>query len=93
MDEQQKKDLLTGGAKALQQGAGQMEASLAAQGMRGGQAATHMRRYLGETSQNTQMDINKLAYEEAAKRASEKRAYEAAKASRGQSAQLMPGTF
>lgn len=79
-------DIASGNAKALQQGAGQMEANLAAAGVRGGQAATLLNRGTGEQAIESQKNMNELKYSDAATRAAEKRAYLAALARSGQAA-------
>ena len=62
---QARKDALTGQAAGLQQASGQMQAALAQQGVRGGQAATQLRRGLGEMGSSTTMDINRQQADEA----------------------------
>ena len=84
--EQESQDIATKNARELQEGAGQMGANLAAQGVRGGQAATLINRGTGAMAENAQMDINKLKAEDEAKRQADLRAYQALKAGRGQGA-------
>ena len=91
--EQQEKDIASGNAKQLQQGASQMGANLATQGVRGGQAATLLNRGTGEQSIEAQKNINQLKYQDAATRAAELRAYQAAKAARGQTATVPAQSF
>lgn len=81
----EEEDIAAGNARELQQGAGQMDANLAAQGVRGGAAATLMNRGTGQQAISTQEDINKMKYEDEATRQADLRAYQAAKAGRGQS--------
>jgi len=83
---QQEADLRSGNAKALQDTTGQMHANLAAQGVRGGQAATLEGRAVGDMGVEAQKNINTLKYQDADTRASQLRAYMAAKAQRGQAA-------
>ncbi len=90
---QQQADILSGNAKGLQQASGQMSANLASQGIRGGQAGTLLGRATGEMGTAAQKDINAMRYTDAATRAAEKRAYEAAKAGRGQVATLPSGAI
>jgi hypothetical protein len=87
------KDIASGTAQQLQQGAGQMGANLATQGVRGGAAATLMNRGTGATAIEAQKNINALKYTDSATREAEKRAYMAAKAGRGQSATLPAMSF
>ena len=91
--EQARQDILEESAEGLQLGARQLGAELARGGVRGGQAATHMRRGVGEMALGAQRDITGLEYDEAARRAAERRAYERAKAARGMTAELMPAAF
>ena len=81
-------DIANGNARALQQGAGQMSANLATQGVRGGQAATLLNRGTGSQAVSAQENINQLKYQDSATRAAQLRAYQAAKAQAGQSATL-----
>lgn len=57
-----------------------INAVLAQQGVRGGQAAILANRALGETSRDTMRDINKLAYDEAANRQNARMNYYSQKA-------------
>jgi hypothetical protein len=64
VEEQYKQDILGGTQEALGAGASQMAAALAQQGMRGGQAATQLRRGIGEMAtagmrQMTEADLAK----------------------------------
>ena len=81
-------DIATNNAKMLQQGAGQMGANLAMQGVRGGQAATLLNRGTGEQAINAQQDINKMKFQDAATKQNLLMAYNAAKAGAGQRATL-----
>jgi hypothetical protein len=83
---QQTADIASGNAQQLQQGAAQMEANLAQQGVRGGQAAGLLNRASGEQAITAQKDVNTMKYTDAAQRAAELRAYQAAKAQKGQAA-------
>lgn len=86
-------DIASGNAKQLQQGASQMAANLATQGVRGGQAATLLNRGTGEQAIAAQKDVNQMKYSDAATRAAELRAYKAALAQRGQAASLQGSAF
>lgn len=86
----QEADLLQGNAKALQDTTGQIHTNLAAQGVRGGQAATLEGRAVGDMGTAVQKDINQLKFQDAETRAGLLRAYQAAKAQRGQAA-TVPG--
>lgn len=57
---QLKKDIETGNAKTLSQGRNELAASLATQGVRGGQAATQMRRGIGEQTEAATENVNQL---------------------------------
>lgn len=91
--EQQEQDILTGQAKSMNQASGRIQADLAQQGVRGGQAATQLRRGIGEMGIQGQKDINKLRYEDEQRRQSQLRAYQASKAQAGYGAQLRPASF
>ena len=88
-----KEDVLSGQTEAMQKASGQIQANLAQQGVRGGQAATHLRRGIGEIATGAQRDITGLEYEDAAKRAAERRAYQASKGAAGTQAQLTAPTY
>lgn len=81
------------GSQALQDTAGQMQLGLAQQGLRGGQAATQLRRGLGEVGKGTQQNINKMKFDEANQRAGERRQYQSGKAARGQQSSYTPPNF
>jgi hypothetical protein len=72
-----KNQALTGQAEELQQGTGQLNAALAQQGVRGGQAATQMRRGIGEMTKNASENIQNIIANEAINRAKEQRQYSA----------------
>lgn len=91
--QQMQEDIVSGQAKGLQEGTGSMRAALATTGTRGPQAAEQLRRYIGETSVGAQKDINKMKYDEAGRRAEERRSYTAGKARAGQTAGYTPPTF
>jgi hypothetical protein len=82
------KDIASKTAKQLQQGQSQMGANLAAQGVRGGAAATLMNRGTGEMATAAQESINAMKYGDSATRAADLRAYMAQKARLGQGATL-----
>jgi hypothetical protein len=88
-----KQDILSGSSEAMQQASGQMQANLAQQGVRGGQAATQLRRGIGTMGENAMTEINKMMMSEEDKRMSEKRAYEAAKAGKGLTSQVLAPTY
>jgi len=75
---QLKSDILAGKSEALGQAGQQMQSSMAQEGVRGGQAATQLRRGVGEMGTQAQRDINQLIGTEGMQRESEKRAYLAA---------------
>ena len=75
-------------AQQIQQGAGQMSANLAAQGVRGGQSATLLNRGTGEMATTAQQNIDQMKYEDEATRQADLRAYQANKAKTGQAATL-----
>jgi len=81
-------DIATGNAKELQQGAGQMAANLAGQGVRGGQAATLINRGTGEQAIGAQKDVNQMKYNDISQKEADLRAYMANKARAGQTATL-----
>lgn len=85
---QMKADIASGNAETLQQGSGQLAANLASQGVRGAQAATQMRRGIGEMATNATRDVNTLIGQDAQNRQAQLMAYQAAKAARGQGANL-----
>jgi len=91
--QQMKQDILSGSAESLQQGVGQLQAGLAQQGIRGGQAATQLRRGIGEMGIGAQKDINQLLGNEAMQRQAQLMAYQQAKALGGQKATLTPATY
>lgn len=53
-------DILSGNARQLSQGRNELAAALSASGVRGGQAATQMRRGIGEQTQSATENINQL---------------------------------
>ncbi len=77
---QESQDIASRNAQELQQGAGQMSANLAAQGVRGGQAATLMNRGTGQQAISAQQNINQMKFQDEATRKNQLRAYMAAKA-------------
>ena len=85
---QETQDIRAKTAQQLQQGQSQMGANLAAQGVRGGQAATLMNRGAGEMATTAQQGINQMKYEDEASRQADLRAYMAQKARAGQTATL-----
>lgn len=70
-----KKQALRGESEGLQEGTSALNAALAQQGVRGGQAATQLRRGIGETTTGATENIQNLMANEAINRAAEKRQY------------------
>jgi hypothetical protein len=91
--EQARQDILSGEAEALQRGAGQMRAGFSQMGLRGGQAATQLRRGIGEMGIGAARDINVMALQEAQQRQAMRAAYQRQKAMAGQTAIQRPGGF
>lgn len=85
---QQEADIRSRESEELNNAAGQINANLAAQGVRGGQAATIAARSLGSMGNQALRDVNQLKYTDEAERQQALRAYMAAKAQRGQAATL-----
>ena len=85
---QMRQDILNQSADVLNQGSRQMQANLAQQGIRGGQAATLLNRGTGEQARQSQFDLNKMIYDEAQQRKLQQQAYEMAKAQAGLQGQL-----
>ena len=86
-------DILSGQSESMQQASSQMQANLAQQGVRGGQAATQLRRGTGEIGASALKDITQLKYKDEQRREASKRAYLSAKAGAGTSAQYQPAYF
>uniref|UniRef100_A0A6M3IZ67 Uncharacterized protein n=1 Tax=viral metagenome TaxID=1070528 RepID=A0A6M3IZ67_9ZZZZ len=86
--QQMKQDLLSGTSEELGMLRGEMGAGLAQQGIRGGQAATQMRRGLGEYTTSATRDINQLMAEDAQRRQAALLAYQNAKGMAGTQGQL-----
>ena len=78
--EQQSADIASGNAKELQQGASQMGANLATQGVRGGQSATLLNRGTGTQAIEAQKNVNTMKYQDEATKKAQLRAYYASKA-------------
>ena len=83
-----KEDILAGNTESLQQGKEELATALAQQGVRGGQAATQLRRGVGEMATGAQRDINQLMGQEAMDRQAQRLAYQKSKALGGQAATL-----
>jgi len=60
-----KEDILSGQSEQLQTGTRALEAQLAQEGVRGGQAATQLRRGTGEMTEDATRDINRIMAQEA----------------------------
>lgn len=75
------KDIATQNTETQRGDLRRINAILAQQGVRGGQAAILANRAMGETSRDTMRDINKLAYDEAANRQNSRLNYFSNKAS------------
>ncbi len=73
-------DIANSSAEAQRQNQRQINASLAQQGVRGGQAAILANRATGELNRNLQRDINQTAYNEAANRQNSRLDYYSKKA-------------
>lgn len=86
-------DIASGNAEELQQGARQMGANLALQGVRGGQAATLLNRGSGQQAVDAQRRINELKYQDESTRKAAQMAFQAAKAQRGQASALQTSGF
>jgi len=78
------RDIAAGGTEAMEAARGQIQAGLAQQGVRGGQAATQLRRGVGELGIGAQRDITKLKAEDALRRKAQQAAYQQAKTLAGQ---------
>lgn len=74
-----KNDIATGQSEQLQRGTGELASRLAMSGVRGGQAATQMRRGIGEMTTGALRDYNQLTAQEAMQRKASMQAYQAAK--------------
>lgn len=85
-----KQQALTGQAKELQQGTSQLQSALASAGVRGTQAATQMRRGIGEMTESANQNIDKLIANEAMQRAQEQRQYTAGQQQAMQNYMLNP---
>lgn len=70
---------ITGQAEELQQGMGQLQAGLAGAGVRGGQAATQLRRGVGEMTEAATENIQGLMAQEALQRSGQEREYDMAR--------------
>ena len=81
---------LTGQAEELQQGVGQLQSALAQQGVRGGQAATQLRRGIGEMTEAASENIQNLIAREALQRAGDERQYRTAQQQALQQFMLTP---
>jgi len=91
--EAQKQDILSGQSEAMQNTSSQIQANLAQQGVRGGQAATQLNRGVGAVGESALSDISKLQYGDEAKRDAMKRSYLQSKAGLGTKAQFQPTNF
>lgn len=85
---QLEQDIASGNTEALQAGSRQLQSDLAAQGVRGGQAATLLKRGTGEQVAEAQEQLNELKYKDEAQRLADQRAYLMNKARAGQAASL-----
>ena len=85
---QAEQDIQNRTAEGIQAGQNQMQANLAQQGVRGGQAATQLRRGVGEMAIGGMRDVNQMKADDAARRQSLRAAYLASKASQGGQAAL-----
>ena len=85
---QESTDIADQNAQELQQGAGQMSANLATQGVRGGQAATLLNRGTGQQAITAQQNIDQLQYQDSATKQAQLMAYQAAIGQGGQRAAI-----
>jgi hypothetical protein len=90
---QAKQDVLAGSARGINKAADTMGASNAANGIRGGQAATLLNRGIGEMGIQTQENLNQMGLTDAETRAAALRSYEAMKAGNAQQANLKPAQY
>jgi len=82
--ELRKQEILSGQAEDLANYNQQLQSSLAQQGLRGGQAATQLRRGIGEQAQTASRNINELLAQDAMQRKAQRMAYQQQKAQIGQ---------
>lgn len=87
------KDIAAGTTEGIQRGTSEMQAAMAQQGVRGGQAATQLRRGIGEMRTKGMMDINQLSYDAANRKRAAREAYLSSKALTGQRATLTPAMY
>ena len=91
--QQMQQDIAAGTTEGIARGTGEMQAGLAQQGVRGGQAATQLRRGVGEMRTAGMRDVNALAAEDAQRKQAIRAAYLQNKALTGQQATLSPATY
>lgn len=91
--QQMQADIQAGTTQDIARGTGEMQAGLAQQGVRGGQAATQLRRGVGEMRAAGQEGVNRMAFEDAQNKKAIRTAYLQNKAATGQRAALSPATF
>jgi hypothetical protein len=84
------KDIKGQGTETMQDANRQMQAQLAQQGVRGGQAATQLARQSGKLAENIQSDLTQSQSQDLANKQAQKMAYFQSKSGRGQSAYLAP---
>lgn len=81
---QRQQDIMSGQAEDLSNYNQQLQASLAQQGLRGGQAAIQLKRGIGEQAKSASQDINQLLAQDAMQRQAQRMAYQQQKAQIGQ---------
>jgi hypothetical protein len=91
--QQMQSDIQAGTTQDIARGTGEMQANLAQQGVRGGQAATQLRRGVGEMRAAGMEGTNRMAFEDASNKKAIRTAYMQNKALTGQRAALSPATF
>jgi hypothetical protein len=90
---QAEKDMAARTSEGIQAGQSQMQANLAQQGVRGGQAATALRRGVGEMATTGMRDINIMKADDAARRNAIRSAYLASKGSQAGAASMQPAAY
>ena len=81
--EQMRQDMIAGNKESIGAGASQIQAGLAQQGVRGGQAATQLSRGVGSMALQGQRDINQMIAQEEARKRALQGAYQSQKAIQG----------
>ena len=89
---QLKQDIAEGSAEGIQSATGQIESSLAKQGVRGGQAGTLLGRATGKMGTEAQRDINRVIAQDASQRQAQRAGYESMLGQMGKQFLLSPTT-